>query len=227
MRGALAAHHRTGSSLSAYASGFEENCMKVVTVIISTVAVTAVVAVAGMYAFAYSGVYDIGADRHHTKPVATLIGILRERSIERRAEDLVVPNLTDPALVLKGAGQYAAMCTACHLAPGMADNEMRPGLYPRPPNLSRFAPDPREAFWVIKHGIKMSAMPAWGATHDDPTIWSMVAFLQQMHSMTPEQYQDIVARAPADHDMAAGDHHHDGAEADVHTHAAAELPDAH
>ena len=195
--------------------------MKPFVVVVSTVVVTAIVAGAGMYAFAYSGIYDIGADSHHTKPVAALIGALRERSIKRRASDLVVPNLEDPALILKGAGQYAAMCTGCHLAPGMAENEMRPGLYPRPPNLSKFAPDAGEAFWVIKHGIKMSAMPAWGATHDDPTIWSMVAFLQKMHAMTPEEYQDIVARAPADDDMHMGEggHHHshgDGADEGEH-----------
>ena len=198
--------------------------MKPFVIVVSTVVVTAIVAVAGMYAFAYSGIYDIGADRHHTRPVAALIGALRERSIERRASDLVVPNLEDPALILKGAGQYAAMCTGCHLAPGMAENEMRPGLYPRPPNLSKFAPDAREAFWAIKHGIKMSAMPAWGATHDDPTIWSMVAFLQKMHAMTPAQYKDIVARAPADDDMhmGEGDHHHShGGDADEGAHGAA------
>jgi mono/diheme cytochrome c family protein len=126
---------------------------------------------------------------------------LRERSIERRAKDIVVPNLDDPQLILKGAGQYAAMCTGCHLAPGMAENEMRPGLYPKPPQLSKFRPDPREAFWVIKHGIKMSAMPAWGSSHDDATIWSMVAFLQKLPDMTPAQYKDIVARAPPDEDM--------------------------
>ena len=195
--------------------------MKPFTVAVSTLVVSVVVAVAGVYAFAYSGIYNIGADRHHTKPVAALIGALRERSIERHARDLVVPNLEDPALILKGAGQYAAMCTGCHLAPGMAENEMRPGLYPRPPNLSRFVPDAHEAFWVIKHGIKMSGMPAWGATHDDPTIWSMVAFLQKMHAMTPAQYQDIVARAPADDDMHMGEggHHHshgDGADEGEH-----------
>ena len=84
-------------------------------------------------------------------------------------------NLNDPQLILKGAGQYAAMCTSCHLAPGVKDSELRPGLYPLPPNLSQVSVDPREAFWVIKHGMKMSAMPAWGASHDDATIWSMVA----------------------------------------------------
>jgi mono/diheme cytochrome c family protein len=73
--------------------------------------------------------------------------------------------------------------------------------------------DPKEAFWVIKHGIKMSAMPAWGFSHDDPTIWSMVAFVQKLPAMSPAQYRDIVARAPPDDDMDgdAGGQHHQGA----------------
>jgi mono/diheme cytochrome c family protein len=83
----------------------------------------------------------------------------------------------------------------------MRDSEIRAGLYPQPPNLSQQPVDPREAFWVIKHGIKMSGMPAWGATHDDPTIWSMVAFLQKLPGMTPAQYKDMVAKAPPDDDM--------------------------
>jgi len=169
--------------------------------LIVTLVILCVVAIAGVGAFVWSGVYNIGADDHHTKPVHALMQALRERSIEHHAKDIVVPNLDDPPLILKGAGQYAAMCTGCHLAPGMAENEMRPGLYPKPPQLAKFRPDPREAFWVIKHGIKMSAMPAWGASHDDATIWSMVAFLQKMPGMTPAQYKDIVAKAPPDEDM--------------------------
>ncbi len=155
----------------------------------------------GAGAFVYSGIYNIGADDHHSKPVFALLQALRDRSIQRHSQDIVVPDLQDPQLILKGAGHYAAMCTQCHLRPGMENSEIRPGLYPQPPNLSKFRPDPREAFWVIKHGIKMSAMPAWGLSHDDATIWSMVAFLQKLPDMTPQQYQDIVARAPQDEDM--------------------------
>ncbi|ODV14658.1 MAG: cytochrome C [Rhodanobacter sp. SCN 68-63] len=172
-------------------------------------------------AFVWSGRYDIGADTPHTRPVFALMQTLRERSIRTHAADLAVPDLTDPQLVLKGAGQYAAMCTQCHLSPAMADSEIRPGLYPQPPNLSRVRVDPKQAFWVIKHGIKMSAMPAWGASHDDATIWSMVAFLQKLPGMSAQEYKDIVARAPPDDDMDMGaatdtdhhDHNHDGAPA--------------
>jgi ketosteroid isomerase-like protein len=193
--------------------------------LIVTLAFFCAIVVAGIGVFVWSGIYNIGADDHHTKPVYALMKALRERSIERHAKDIAVLNLDDPQLILKGAGQYAAMCTGCHLAPGMAENEMRPGLYPQPPELAKFRPDPRQAFWVIKHGVKMSAMPAWGGSHDDATIWSMVAFLQRMPGMTPAQYEDIVARAPQDHDMdeAGGHSHSHGAAADGDAHGAAAM----
>lgn len=162
---------------------------------------TFAVLVAGAVAYAWSGLYDIGADAPHWKPTYALLETLRDRSIRARARNLVAPDLEDPQLILKGAGQYAAMCAGCHLAPGVRDSEIRAGLYPRPPNLSRQRVDPAAAFWVVKHGIKMSAMPAWGSSHDDDTIWSMVAFLQKLPGMTPAQYKDIVARAPPDEDM--------------------------
>ncbi|MGH8461066.1 MAG: c-type cytochrome [Stenotrophobium sp.] len=173
---------------------FKHYCMTVIVVLIF-------IAI-GEGLFVYSGLYNIGADDHHTRPVFALLKTLRERSVDVRSKDITVPNLENPQLVLKGAGQYAAMCTGCHLAPGMTDSEIRPGLYPQPPNLSQMRVDPKQAFWVIKHGIKMSAMPAWGFSHDDATIWCMVAFLQKLPDMTPTAYKDMVAKAPPDEDMA-------------------------
>ncbi|MFK2902513.1 cytochrome c [Dyella ginsengisoli] len=185
---------------------------------------TLVLLAVGVLAFVWSGRYDMGADAPHTRPVFALMQTMRERSIRAHAADLVVPDLSDPQLVLKGAGQYAAMCTQCHLSPVMTDSEIRPGLYPQPPNLSRVRVDPKQAFWAIKHGIKMSAMPAWGASHDDATIWSMVAFLQKLPGMSAQEYKDIVARAPPDEDMDMGaeaaapapPHHDNGGAPDAH-----------
>ena len=142
----------------------------------------------------YSGSYDIGADVPHWSVTQKVVSELRDRSIAVRAEHVgKVPDLNDPALVKLGAQHYHEMCTGCHLAPGKTSSEMRQGLYPKPPNLTRFAPDPRKAFWVIKHGIKMSAMPAWGKTHDDHKIWAMVAYLQAQPHMSVERYQRLSA----------------------------------
>lgn len=89
----------------------------------------------------------------------------------------------------------------CHLAPGVSKSETRSGLYPQPPNLATVRIPAAQAFWAIKHGIKMSAMPAWGSSHDDETIWSLVAFLQILPTLTAEQYKKTVAEAPPDVDM--------------------------
>jgi mono/diheme cytochrome c family protein/ketosteroid isomerase-like protein len=180
---------------------------------LSWLLVLAILAGIALAVFLWSGAYNVGADDPHTRPVLAMMDTLRDRSIAVRSRDVSVPNLQDPGLVLKGAGQYAAMCTGCHLAPGMEDSEIRPGLYPQPPDLSKARVDPKTAFWVIKHGVKMSAMPAWGTTHDDPTIWSMVAFLQKLPDLTPAQYKDLVAKAPPDEEMEGGQHHHHGDEA--------------
>jgi len=158
------------------------------------------VIIAGAGIFAWSGAYNIGADSPHWSATVGIINVLRERSIDVRAEGISAPDLNDPKLVLKGAGQYAAMCVDCHLAPGKENSELREGMYPQPPNLSRAHVAPSEAFWVIKHGIKMSAMPAWGGTHDDATIWSMVAFMQKLPKMSHAEYKAIVAKAPPDLD---------------------------
>lgn len=155
------------------------------------------VAVAASAVFVYSGAYDVGADEPHWPVTSELMQAVRSRSVARRADSIQVPDLQSAQLKMKGAGQYAEMCVSCHLAPGVDDTELRQGLYPKPPNLAQRSPDPRVAFWIIKHGIKMSAMPAWGATHDDETIWSLVAFLQQLPQLSPEQYRAIVAQAPA------------------------------
>ena len=157
--------------------------------------------------YVYSGRYAIGADVPHSTLVEDLLETLRDRAVSRHAQGIRVPPLDDPAMIAEGAEHYAAMCAGCHLAPGMEDTEIRAGLNPQPPKLADPWPNnPAEQFWAVKHGIKFTAMPAWGPTHDDKTIWNIVAFLQKIQSLTPQQYAQMTAHAEADHDE--HEHHH-------------------
>ena len=62
------------------------------------VAVTlAAMAIGGGAVFIGSGVYDIGADDHHTKIVLAVIEKLREHSIEARTRRLEVHTVSDLA----------------------------------------------------------------------------------------------------------------------------------
>jgi len=156
------------------------------------IAATIVVQMIGAVIFIESGMYDIGADDHHTKLVLALIQRLRDRSIEVRMRATDVPALDDSRRISVGAERYAALCVGCHLGPGVSHSDIRAGMYPHPPGLAQEeVQDSRRAFWIIKHGIKMSAMPAWGKTLDDSSIWDIVAFVRAMPQMTPESYQQL------------------------------------
>ncbi len=148
-------------------------------------------------AFVYSGLFDPAADAPHSRPVYWLMENLRHRGIETRVSAIQVPDLTDVALIRAGAGNYDAMCVGCHLKPGVTDSEMHRGLYPQPPVLATMArpTKPDHAFWIIKHGIKASGMPAWGKSMDDQTIWGLVAFLQNLPQLTPETYHEAVEQS--------------------------------
>lgn len=177
-------------------------------ILAGSIAVGAAVAVVG--GFVWSGIYNIGADDAHTRPVYATLQLVRDRSITARARKLhPPPNLDDPAFIRQGAGNYNAMCTGCHLSPGMAATELSKGLYPSPPDLTKAAiGDPSHHFWVIKHGIKASGMPAWGKSMSDEYIWNMVAFLKVLPDLDAEQYTVLVA--------SSGGHSHGGGETKPH-----------
>lgn len=174
----------------------------------ATLGIGTVAAVGGAVLFIGSGAFNVAADEPHSKPVFKLIELARERSIAVRAKGIAVPSLEDPVMIMSGGADYNEMCTGCHLKPGMEDSELRAAMYPQPPDLTKVKrADPAQTFWIIKHGIKMTAMPAWGETHDDARMWAMVAFLQQLPRLTPEQYQILTARSddePEEHEHGGG-----------------------
>ncbi|WP_343598819.1 cytochrome c [Pseudomonas sp.] len=179
---------------------------------ITTLLAAGTVGSAAALAAAYFGLVNVGADDPHFPAVHAFLAMARDRSIEVRARDIEVPNLKDETLIRTGAGNYNAMCIGCHLAPGLDKTELSQALYPAPPNLAMIGSgnDPAGAFWIIKHGIKASGMPAWGKSMGDQYIWGVVAFLEQMPQMNAEQYQALLTTS--------GGHQHGGGESEMHNH---------
>lgn len=167
------------------------------------------------------GVYDVGADEPHWRATHALLGLLRDRSIDARAQKLAIPgDLADETRVRRGAGNYAAMCAGCHLAPGDAATPLSVGLYPAPPPLAAARVAAPRAFWVIKHGIKSSGMAAWGKHMSDGDIWDMVAFVQRLSKLDRARYDALVA-ASGGHVHGPGEpaqehHNHDHHDHDHH-----------
>jgi len=169
---------------------------------LSFVVVLTIIVALGGAAFIYLGIYNVAADEPHTPAVYSVLERVRDRSIEAHAKGITPPSdLASAQRVSTGAGLYTEMCSGCHLGPGVEKSEMSQGLYPQAPELAMSQDlTPGQQFWIIKHGVKLSAMPAWGKTHPDPLIWDMVAFVRKLPGMTPDQYQKLIASAPEDHD---------------------------
>lgn len=153
----------------------------------------AAVAVASVAAL-YRGTVSVAADDRHWAMTARLLEFVRNRSIARHAADIAVP-VFDDDMIASGAAHYDAMCTVCHLAPGIEESELRAGLNPQPPDLYRRGRGRTvaEQFWIVRHGLKMTGMPAWGRSHDDASLWAIVAFLQQLPGLEPDRYRELVA----------------------------------
>jgi mono/diheme cytochrome c family protein len=164
---------------------------------IKTLVVSAAIGLLSVAAFIYSGVFNIAADDPHWPLTYKILTVLRDRSVKARSAAITLPALDDDRSIRLGAGNYDAMCTPCHLSPGTEESELSRGLYPKPPSWRELGQvDADKAFWIIKHGIKMSGMPAWGKSMSDPHIWNIVALLKKLPQLTPDAYRKLVESSP-------------------------------
>jgi mono/diheme cytochrome c family protein len=164
---------------------------------------------AGLLLFVYSGVYNVAATASHTAPVFWMLSTMTERSIEAHASGITPPELSDENTLKVGLEHYNAMCITCHGAPGMAPAELASGLYPPPPNLAAESTKmtSSELYWVIKNGIKMTGMPAFGPTHSDDEVWAMVSAVERLPQWSPEEYEQRVRSLGLD--LPPSDHEHE------------------
>lgn len=153
-----------------------------------------VVLIIGILSFVYSGVYNVAADRPHLAVTDWLLQTVRTRSVALRAGDVSAPaDIGSAERIKRGAALYGSMCQMCHLAPGMEPTAIHLGLNPKPPVLTEeiAGAAPERLFWIVKHGIKMTGMPAWGETHTDQELWDVVAFLNELPGMAADKYQEL------------------------------------
>ncbi|MEQ8797713.1 MAG: cytochrome c [Salinisphaeraceae bacterium] len=186
--------------------------------VIITLVVLIVGAVIAVPTVVYSGLFNVAATWRDPAPVAWLLHSTYANSVAVRADEIQVPeNLGGRERVLQGARNFMAMCSGCHTPPGKSKTPVSTGLNPPPPDLAEVIPHRTlaEAFWVIKNGVRMTGMPAFGPTHKDEELWALVAFLDQMSEATPEAYNTLVAQAKRSAPADDGHGHRHGSEAET------------
>ena len=153
-----------------------------------------VAALAGVAAWR-AGWYDIGATTQHFQPVYTLLEQGMHYSVRRHARSVAVPALGDRAQVLRGAAVYRDNCAQCHGGPGVAPGNHGLSMQPVPGPLVDASRHwkPRELYWITRHGIKMSGMPAWEFHLSEDEMWATVAFVMQLPTLNATDYRAMTA----------------------------------
>lgn len=151
------------------------------------------VAAAGLLVVA-SGVVPVAASSGHWAVTEAFLGFAMRRSVSTHSLGLEAPGLDAPGLLLKGAGHFETGCRSCHGAPGLPRSPVARAMVPRPPDLARAAAErsPESLFYVVKHGVKFTGMPAWPAPGRDDEVWAVVAFLKELPRLDAAGYRSLV-----------------------------------
>jgi cytochrome c len=158
-----------------------------------------VVITGGITAFVLSGIYNVSAMVPHWSITFDILEKARDQSISYHSKGIVALSLNDPKMEDAGFHHFRDTCRLCHGAPGIASSEFAQGLYPSPLDLASSdlhqEMNDSEIFWIIKNGLKMTGMPSFGVTHSDQEIWDIVAFIDRLSTLQPDQYKAIVKEA--------------------------------
>jgi len=150
-------------------------------------------AAGAVVAVLWLGLIQISASSGHWGVTDWVLHTVMRQSVKFHAPAKEPPPLDDPALVRRGAGHYESGCAACHGSPARSRGAAVMQMTPHPPDLADRIDDwrPAELFWIVKHGVKFTGMPAWPTQARDDEVWAMVAFLQAMPEMNARDYRRL------------------------------------
>jgi len=102
--------------------------------------------------------------------------------VRRAAKGITVPAQSGQSVRL-GRMQYVAQCAACHGQDGRTPSDIGRAMYPRASDLGSpqvQAWTDAELFWIIRNGLRMTGMPAFGKQLSDEEIWPLVHYLREI-----------------------------------------------
>ena len=87
------------------------------------------------------------------------------------------------ASIEEGDKLYGTDCAACHGLDGYKPTDAGRWMYPRAADLTSREVQQysdRELFWIVKNGIRLSGMPAFGKVETDEHIWNLVHYVRTL-----------------------------------------------
>jgi mono/diheme cytochrome c family protein len=152
-------------------------------VVLIALALGVVVVIVGLTQIKLDALQEPG---HVETYLATLVKHLLVRRSSREGIPAAPRNLQ--ASIEEGDKLYATDCSMCHGSDGRTPTDSGRWMYPRAEDLT--SPEvqqyrDRELFWIVKNGIRLSGMPAFGRVESDEHIWNLVHYLRTLPRNTP------------------------------------------
>jgi mono/diheme cytochrome c family protein len=133
------------------------------------------------------GLVPVNADGSHSSVEARIMPVALHASSARHAPEQTNPVQLGENSLKSAAGVYKAVCAQCHGTPSGNPNVFGQSFYPPASQLSGGLPvyTDSQLFWIIKHGIRNTGMPAWGNLLTDESIWQIVSLLKHAQDLPP------------------------------------------
>jgi len=148
--------------------------------------------------FALMGFVNMRADNPPSKMETTLAGHAMDASVARAAPKVTNPVTADEANLVAGAHLYSAHCTLCHGDPAHPKSAVADSLNPPAPQFTNDMADLPENhnFYIVRHGIRWTAMPGWKNVLSEQQTWQLVTLLSHMHDLPPAAKQVFAEAGP-------------------------------
>ena len=152
------------------------------------VVITLLVITGGVFAVSQFGLYPIGADNPPGSIERAIAGRAMDRYAEKHKPAGDNPVQVGSDSLIAGATEYEEHCAFCHGGAKARISPMQDKLNPPAPQLINRIPHDDDAwlFWVTKHGVRMTGMPAWDGILADDEMWKIIAFIKHSDKLPPE-----------------------------------------
>ncbi len=166
--------------------------MKIFLTVLSTLLVLTLL----FLGFIFSGIYNVAASKPDAPAIVWVLKTVRRNSIRPRAEEVIVPAYVKDIPTYAGLRRFHKTCEPCHGAPGVKPSGFAKGMYPRPPDLMKTVKDlsVEHIFWVIRNGIKTTAMPSFEKTLTDKELWALAVAVKHLPSTSHRKYEKAIKK---------------------------------
>ncbi len=153
----------------------------------------------GGYLAVRGGYINFRADNEPTAFEKRMAMSALDKSIEHHAGQTTNPVQPSNDTFIAAARIYRDNCAGCHGDPTHMATQLGDSFNPPAPQFWMDSPDmpENENFYIVKHGVRWTGMPAWNKKLSDTQIWQVVTFLSHLDKLPDSVNQEMQKPSPA------------------------------